>query len=648
MGTYYQYELPNGLKVIVVENHKIARLTLQLYLDLPPVLENDKAGTAYFMGELLSKGTKNRPKDKLEEEIDLMGASFFTSSTGVYLSGLSRHKAKLMEIMADVARNPTFDQIELDKLKSQTLNGIQASKEDPNSISSNLRQALVYGSKHPYGELQTEATIAAIQVDDCKSNYDRFFTPSAAYLVVVGDISLSETKKLVETGFGKWEGHNLVKLPLDKPTLPAANTVSFAHKAGAVQSVIAVTYPIELPTGSPNAIAATVLNEILGGSSFGARLMQNLREDKGFTYGCRSSISSDPYIGEFTASASVRNEVTDSAVTEILFEMKRLVDDLATEDELKRVKASIKGAFSRRLENPQTIANYALNTAMYNLPKDYYANYLKNVEAVTLADLKAAAALFLKPSNAHIIVVGDGVNVAPSLEKFGAVQFYDAFAQPVDAPGFALDEGTTALSVLEKAIAAYGGKDVLAKVKTYELHTEATTPMGNLLLKKVVVVKKKQMYQGMFGGNNLLNKTVVNGDQFYSGGAGGEQEVDEPTKARLYDEIPIHQEILLIQNTASLQLLGGEVFNGQKVVVVAVNNPIGPALKRYYSLETGYMIAQVEPTTDGKEVIWTYDEYRDFGGIKLPTKLKNNVMPFDFELQSANFNEKVSKSLFKI
>ena len=147
--------------------------------------------------------------------------------------------------------------------------------------------------------------------------------------------------------------------------------------------------------------------------------MQNLREKNAFTYGARSSLNADNLTGNFNATASVRNEVTDSSVLEFLSELKRMVNEPVLEKELMAAKAEISGAFGRSLESPQTIAGFALNTAKYNLPKDYYNNYLKYADAVTLADVQATAKKFIRPDNAHIVIVGKSADVADKLKAFG-------------------------------------------------------------------------------------------------------------------------------------------------------------------------------------------------------------------------------------
>ena len=645
MGEFSEFELDNGLKVIVVENHKTPRISFQLFIDRAPMVEGDKVGVSRFTGDMLAAGSKSFTKPQLDEEIDFYGARFFTSSSMVYMSGLSRHKKELIRLMAEVALHPTFPQEELDKLKRQSLSALETNKEDPSSISRNVRSKVLYGDSHPYGEVQNAAHIENITAIDCKDFYEKFFTPQNAYLVIVGDIAVKDATGLAMKYFNGWEGHKLVKGAIEVPALPNSTKVSFAHKSGAVQSTISVAYPIDNKPGSKDEVPAEVMNEILGGSSFGARLMQNLREDKAYTYGCRSSLSSNQYVASFSASASVRNEVTADAIKEILFEMQRMVDEKVNEKELQRVKNSIKGSFSRRLENPQTIASFALNISRFDLPKDYYNTYLKKVEAVTLEDVQKAAKTYLKPKNAHIIVVGDGVSVAPELNKFGVLNFYDAFGEPTTPPGFELEEGTTALSVINRALEAFGGADKIESIKNYTIRVEGNGAMGKLEIKRSAIPKKQWFYQSMWMGENVISTMKIYKGNFYLSGPQGKQEVKEEEKASLMSSIPLHEEVDIAKTPERLKLIGGEYLDNQKVAVVEVTNGEN-VQKRFYSLETGYLVATSQ-TSNGHEVTWQYDEYTEYSGIMLPKKSQNNGMPFAFSITKVEINQGVDKKQFK-
>ncbi|MEK6553468.1 MAG: pitrilysin family protein, partial [Bacteroidota bacterium] len=323
IGNAESFVLPNGLKVYVVENHKLPKVTFSLRIDRDPIIEGKNAGYTSAAGELLRKGTKNRPKDKLEQEIDFLGAVLTTSSTSVFASGLSKYTDKIMNIMADVILNPDFKQEELDKITKETLSGLAYSKDDPDAISNRVKMTLVFGKEHPYGESETEESVKSVTLDMCKKYYETYFRPNISYLAIVGDINKAKAKSLVEKYLGKWKKKDVPKNAFANPKAPIVNKVALVDRSNSVQSVISISYPVDLAIGSEDAMKAKVANSILGGSATG-RLFMNLRESKAYTYGAYSSLNPDKLVGSFSASAKVRNVVTDSAITEIFIEMKKI------------------------------------------------------------------------------------------------------------------------------------------------------------------------------------------------------------------------------------------------------------------------------------------------------------------------------------
>ena len=314
------FTLANGLKVFVVNNTKLPRVSFTLVLERDPILEGDKAGTSGFVGEMMMGGTANRTKDQLDQEIDFIGASLSASSTSMFASSLKKHQGKILELMADVLYNPIFPQDELDKLKKQALTGLAQSKDNPNAISGRLSRAVLYGPKHPYGESQSEATINNITVDDVKKYYQTYFKPNIAYLASVGDMSKEEAEKVVNQYFGKWQKGEVPRFTYPMPERASKRAVALVDRSSSVQSVINLTQPVQMKIGDADYISSRVLNQILGGGS-ASRLFMNLREDKGYTYGAYSSIGADKLVASISASASVRTEVTDSAVYEFIYEI---------------------------------------------------------------------------------------------------------------------------------------------------------------------------------------------------------------------------------------------------------------------------------------------------------------------------------------
>ncbi|MBT8189343.1 MAG: insulinase family protein, partial [Bacteroidia bacterium] len=209
MGESHVFTLENGLTVIVVENHKIPRVSYGISLVHEQPLEGAEVGYLGFAGQMLRRGTKNRTKAQLDQEIDFIGASLNTSSFGVNGSSLTKHQDKLLNLMTDVLFNPSFPEEEFEKIRTQTLSGIQANKTDPNAIAGNVAAVVNYGTDHPYGEISTEKTTNAIKLETCKNYYDTYFKPNNAYLTIVGDISPIVAKAKAKKYFGDWEAEDV-------------------------------------------------------------------------------------------------------------------------------------------------------------------------------------------------------------------------------------------------------------------------------------------------------------------------------------------------------------------------------------------------------------------------------------------------------
>jgi predicted Zn-dependent peptidase len=428
----------NGITVILSENHKIPKVSIELSLGNTPRQEGSKAGLADFTGSLLMSGTTSRSKDQLDREIDFIGANLSAGSSSMYLSCLTKHLSKGLDLMTDVLYNANFPESEIERIRKQNLSGLQSTKADAGEMASNATRAVNFPN-HPLGEIMTEATLLNISREDMLAYYQSTFTPQGSYLVVVGDITRAQTEALVQTYFATWQGGPAYQTELGKGQFDKGNRVIFVKKPGAVQSVVYVTFPIDMRSGHKDQLALNVLNGILGGGGFGTRLMQNLREDKAFTYGCYSSLNITENGSWMSAGGNFKNAVTDSAITEILKEFAGIIEAQVTDEELSLTKNNMAGGFARSLERPQTIARFALNTIKQKLAPDYYQNYLQQLEAITKEDVLRVAQQYFTAKNCHIIVVGNE-EILPKLLPFDS----DGKIEKLDAFGAAIKETKTA------------------------------------------------------------------------------------------------------------------------------------------------------------------------------------------------------------
>jgi zinc protease len=426
------FSLPNGLKVLVVENHKLPRVSFSLTLDNAPTVEGDKKGLDNLMGSLLGKGSMKIPKDVFNEETDFLGADLNFYSSGASGNCLSKYAGRILELLAEGALNPNFTQVEFDKEKEKLIEGLKTQEKSVSAVAARVQNVLAFGKSHPNGEYLTEQSIKNVNLNDVVQNYHNNFVPENAYLIIIGDVKTADVKKAVENLFGTWLKATAPNFSFTDPVNQKFTQINFIDMPNAVQSEIALQNTVSLKMTDKDYFATIIANQILGGD-FNSYLNMNLREKHAWTYGARSSISGSKYVTTFKASTQVRNSVTDSTVVEFLKEFKRIRTEKVSDEMLANVKAGYVGRFVMQIEKPQTVAGYALRTRTQKLPDDFYENYIKNINAVTSEDVMAAANKYFLVENTRIVVVGKGSEVIAPLEKLGLPVFqYDKYGTLID------------------------------------------------------------------------------------------------------------------------------------------------------------------------------------------------------------------------
>ncbi len=648
------FQLNNGLKVLVVENHKLPRVSIQLTIDNPPILEGDKAGVSSLTGSLLGNGSKNIPKDEFNEEIDFLGARLSFSAQGAYAQSLSKYFPRMMELMADAAINPNFSQEEFEKEKNILITGLKSQEKDVAAIAARVQRTLAYGKDHPFGEFTTEETVNKVTLTDVDKFYRDYFVPANAYLIVVGDVSLDAVKELTEKYFTPWTKAVPPSFSYTSPKNVANTQINFVDMPNAVQSEITVQNVVELKMKDADYIPVLVANQILGGGGEG-RLFLNLREDKGYTYGSFSSINDNKYAASrFRATAQVRNAVTDSSVVEILKEINRINTEPVSEKELKNTKAKYAGRFIMALEDPQTIARYALNIETEDLPKDFYKTYLEKLDKVTIADVQNAAQKYFNADNARVVVVGKGSEVLTNLEKIDykdanlPVLFYTKTAERTEAPTneAAVPEGITAESVIEKYMEAIGGKAKLESVDSYSL-TAAAEMQGMKLDLEMKKTSNNQFMQDVKMMGNSVSKQVLDGDKGYVVAQGQRKDLTDEEIVKIKEESAPFPELNYL-SVGGISLEGMEMVGDKNAYKLKVtdNKTV------FYDAETGLKLQEINVAEmQGQQVqsTFTFEDYKEVSGILFPFKLIQTVGPqnVEFIVSEIKVNDGVSPADFE-
>jgi predicted Zn-dependent peptidase len=623
VATPASFELANGLKVFVVKNTKLPRVTATIALDLDGFVEGDKAGLANMAGQLLKRGTTTKSKAALDEAVEFLGGSLSTSSQTATVSALKTNFPSLMSLLSEVILHPALAKDELDKVRKQTLSGIESSKDDADAISNKVMNKLVYGANHAFGEITTTKTVNNVTEADVKNFFDTYWKPNIAYLVFVGDIEPATAKALAEKNFGTWKKGTVAKANFPKPALPAQTYVAIVDRPAAVQSVVAVASTIDMAPGAPNAIAASVMNNILGGG-FSGRLFANLREKHGFTYGAYSSLSPNKQVGIFSAEAAVRNEKTDSSVQELLREINIIRDEKVGEGELERMKNYLSGGFARSLENPATIANFALNIARYNLPADYYQKYLTNLSAVDGNKVQEVAKALLNPSKMHIVIVGNAKQIAKGLDKYGPVKYFDFEGNEVEAPVEAkADASLTTEILIEKVINAVGGKDAIAGIKDLQLKGTASVMGQSLDMTQTYVMPGNTVSVMSMGGMAIMKQSVVNGKYAVSQ-QGMEAPITDEVKEGLDEAAVIIPEQNYIAKGYKLKIAGVEKVNGKDAIDLEVTTPSGKVSHRFYDASSYLLVktarSQEVPGRGAVTQQQFYSGYKAVNGVQLASE----------------------------
>lgn len=634
IGEHASSVLPNGMRLFVVEDHKLPMVSIQVRFDIPPIHQGEKAGYIDLFGELLTAGAGDRSKADIDQTVDAIGANLYSGTDGLFASVLKKNLATLMPVIRDVVVEPTFPEKEMESALMRANSNVQQRKEDPEAISEAVGRTVLFGRSHPYGEIPTLRTLGKIEPAMLKAYHKHFFRPENGYLVFVGDITEKEAKELAKTYFGKWKpsaskttqdefGRTIVNdlgpvVTIGKALAPSGvRRVFVVDRPGAAQSVIRVMYPLPLEPKDLRAQQAQVMNTILGGGIFNARLMQNLREKNGYTYGCYSSVDVDRFNSSFVATTSVRTEVTDSAVAEIIREMDGMRQLPVTSAELELAKSSMMGSFGRSLEDPRTIARFALNTALNGLAADHYATYLTRLNAITAQQVQDAARAFLYPDQAMILVVGDLERIKMGLRKL---------SMNTDEPIVQLTEDgdrweevlrpvsdRTAHTILETYLHVIGGPEKIAPIRHLELVHEQQR--GDEAFTHYEWFAPQQYRSRLFVGTQQIEEVIFNGERvLYADDISKGELTDAGFETIKLQSFPI-PEIAYEKELEQVRLLGLTTLNGKEVYKLNCTYRSGNSFNQYFDKESGLKVRHVEDQYFNGRVYQKVRDYADWKAI---------------------------------
>ncbi len=428
-----KFQMDNGLKVYVVENHEVPIVSTQLVIRAGTMDDEHVADfTAYMLGE----GTTSRTKAKIDEAIEFVGGSIEANAgvhtTTVFTRVLKKDLKLGLTLLADEVLNPKFGRKALEKLKKQAITGLDAAKADPETLASVLFDTVAYPEGHPYGRpFPEEEDINAVSVDDIRKFHETFYWPNNSYLILSGDLTRAEAEPLLKRALGKWKGGDAKDLPpnplnqFKDYNLPGNLVIHLVDRPRSIQSEIRVGN-LAIARSHDDWIKTEVANSILGAGPSG-RLFMDIREERGLTYAISSRLSSGQGPGTFTIATRCKTKKTGEMMQGIFEHIAKIHDTEPTEKEFSAVQAKMTGQFPLGIETAGQIAGKVGTILEYNLAEDYYKTYRDKVAAVTAADVKSVARKYvhLVP---HVVIVGQAKTVEKQLKAIlpeAKFVFYD-------------------------------------------------------------------------------------------------------------------------------------------------------------------------------------------------------------------------------
>ena len=626
------FKLDNGLTIMVVENSKLPRASASLSFDNPLIFEGEVAGVSSILGEMIGNGTQSISKEKFLEEVDFMGASMSVSGSGAFASSLSRYFPRVLELMADAVLNPLLTQEEFDSQKNLIKESLKTTDKDVATAASRVQDLITYGRSHPNGEFVSQETLDKSELNDAIDFYNNYASPKNAFLVILGDVNFGEIKERVTKLFSAWESKEVISKSFPEPTNPENTEIIFIDMPNGVQAVVSVINTIDFNKKESDYFSALVANRILGGGGAG-RLFNNLREDKGWTYGSYSGVSeSYKTKGYFTAQAQVRNEVADSAAIELLKEVDKMRNTLVSDDELSSAKAKYTGNFVMSLEDPSTIASFARNIITQDLPKDYYNGFLEKINSVTKEDVKSAAEKYFLTNKTRVFITGKGSEIIDALDglKYNGkelkIRYYDKFGNKIEKPNYSVIDNINAEGIVSNYLNLIGGIDRLKEVQSIETLGNANLNMqGQTFALEFYTLKnyQNQSLATVTAGGMIVQKSVFNKYQGYNEVNGQripltDSELDNAIiNSALFSE--------LNYDFSKIKLVGTSMVNDQKVYEIKISDN----KTEYYSVQSGLKVKEIQTTeVEGNQIVLetTINKYEEVEGVLIPSEI-NQITP---------------------
>ena len=638
---YETFTLKNGLKVFLVQDPRPS-VTLRLLVRGGNALDNDMTGLADAVADLITNGAGSLSASEFADQIDFIGGNVGASASpdaiSVVGSGLKKHFPEVLKLFGTAVMNPMYPEDEIAKYKALQISGLQASKKEADFLATYAVNKMLYGNS-PLGHMPTEKSLSSISRDDIVRYHKTTFVPNNATLAVVGDLTPGELKKMLEDEFGAWKAGKDLPPPSPSMMNPKSGQVILVDRPTSVQSILRVVGPGPDYTDRDRTRAFLVNSVLGGGTGLGNRLAMNLRETHAYTYTPYSYFTANQFGGYFVAAADVRNEVTDSALVQLIYEVERMTREPITSDELDLNVKSAMGNYLMSLANPTTTAMRVQSIDFYKLPHDYYDKLVQIYSTTTTAHIQELAKKYFRKQDMNIVVVGKASEVKEKLEAFGEVQVWDEDLNPVKDVS-AEDLGITAEQAWAKMLDAMGGKDNLRKVQSISQEGSGSLSFGPQTMEgamKMTQAVPNKVYQELSVNGMTMQQQFSDGETVAVIAQGQRIPLPAEDQAKILAGSYLFPEARLDELDGSLMLKGTKSLEGKETVIVEMQLPNAPT-QLYYIDRASFLPVQVAE----EETTTRYFDWVEVGGgIKRPSGMVITLGPGG-ELKVSNLSYTVN------
>lgn len=516
----YETTLPNGLQVVVVEDPRLPLVNYRLAFRTGDTGDPaDMPGLMDMVTSLLSEGTQQRTSKQIADEVARLGATLTAGSnpdyTTVSASALSMYRNEILELLADIALNPTFPESEVKLAQQNALQGLKQQRSQAGFLA-NERMAHILFGQHPYSVISaTPESINAMSHDKLLTFHRAMFVPNNAVLVVVGDIKRDELMQRVGDLFGKWAKGQAQERQFPSPPTRTERALYIVDRPGSAQSNIIIANTAITRT-SNDYFPMLLMNVVLGANA-SSRLFMNLREAKGYTYGAYSSLDALRLAGAFRETAEVRTPVTGPSLKEFFYELGRIRDEVVPEKEIRDAKSFLTGVFPLQIETQEGLINRLVQIKMYGLPADYLQTYRDRINSVTAADIQRVARQYIQPDRVAMVIVGDAAAIMDQVKPYAqTIEIYDINGNRKEMTAASVTTNTTVTNSTgtNSTVTTAGAANLVGR-----WDIQITAPNGASMPATLTVRQENGRLTGKVSGqfgDADLNDVTVNGNRFDS------------------------------------------------------------------------------------------------------------------------------------